>query len=229
MKIGALQKFSMIDYQGKLSAIIFTQGCNFRCPYCHNPELVKPELYQQIIPESEVFDFLRKRIGKLDAVVITGGEPTLHLDLHIFVRKIKEMGFQVKLDTNGTNPDMLQHLLEKDLLDYLAMDLKAPLQKYSKVTCSNVDITMISRSIELIKNSGIEYEFRSTLVEDLLSEEEVLDIGQLLGRTTRYFLQNFVPTKTLNDKFMQAIPFSKERVTALRDKFHLHYSEVYVR
>jgi pyruvate formate lyase activating enzyme len=229
MKIGALQRFSMIEYEGKLAASIFTQGCNFRCPYCHNPELVKPEKYQETIPVEEVYSFLENRLGKLDAVVITGGEPTLHLDLHILIEKIKKMGFLVKLDTNGTNPDILEHLIENDLLDYLAMDIKAPLRKYSHVTNCTVDIVKIKKSIELIKNSGIDYEFRSTLVEDLLTEEEVLDIGELLGVKTKYFLQNFVPTKTLNDKFMKAVPFSMKKITTLRDKFHLSFSEVYVR
>jgi len=229
MKIGALQKFSMIDYQGKLCATVFTQGCNFRCPYCHNPELVKPEKYQKTIPAEDVLQFLQNRIGKLDAVVITGGEPTLHLDLHLFIKKIKQMGFLVKLDTNGTNPEMIRHLIDKDLIDYVAMDIKAPLLRYSQVVGTEVDILTISQSIELIKRSGIEYEFRSTLVQDLLSEDEVLDIGNLLGKTTKYFLQNFVPSKTLNEKFMKAVPFSAEKITTLRDKFHLKYSEVYVR
>lgn len=229
MKIGAIQKFSMIDYEGKLAAVIFTQGCNFRCPYCHNPELVKPEKYQQPVPAEEIFAFLRKRIGKLDAVVITGGEPTLHTDLHLFIKQIKEMGFLVKLDTNGTNPDILEHLVRENLVDYLAMDLKAPLIKYSKVTNTAVDLHKIARSIDLIKSSGIEYEFRSTLVEDLLTEEEVLDIGELLEEKTRYFLQNFVPTKTLNESFIEAVPFPLEKLYALRDKFQLRFSEIYVR
>ncbi|MFC1888093.1 anaerobic ribonucleoside-triphosphate reductase activating protein [Candidatus Cloacimonadota bacterium] len=229
MKIGAVQKFSMIDYEGKLAATIFTQGCNFRCPYCHNPELVKPEKYQKTIPVEEVYSFLGKRVGKLDGVVITGGEPTLHLDLHIFIEHIKRMGFLVKLDTNGTNPDMLEHLFSSDLVDYLAMDIKAPLLKYSQVTNTSVDIMKIRKSIKLIKDSGVEYEFRSTLVEDLLTDKEVLDIGDLLGEKTRYFLQNFVPSKTLNEKFTGAEPLSLEKITTLRDKFHLRFSEVYVR
>ncbi len=219
----------MIDYEGKLAAIIFTQGCNFRCPYCHNPELVKPEKFQQLIPVEEVFSFLQKRKGKLDAVVITGGEPTLHTDLHNFIKQIKDMGFLVKLDTNGTNPEILQHLIEEKLVDYLAMDIKAPLNKYSKVTKVSVDVQKISRSIELIKNSAIEHEFRSTLVEDLLTEEEVLDIGELLEEKTRYFLQNFVPSKTVNDNFLTALPFPLKKINSLREKFHLRFSEIYVR
>ena len=229
MKIGAVQKFSMIDYDGKLAATIFTQGCNLRCPYCHNPELVKPEKYQPTIPEEQVFAFLKKRIGKLDAVVITGGEPTLHLDLHLFIKQIKQMGFLVKLDTNGTNPDILEHLLEEGLLDYLAMDIKAPLKKYSQVTGTSVDLVKIKKSIDLIKTSGIAYEFRSTLVEDLLTEEEVLDMGEFLGRKTRYFLQNFVPTKTLNEKFLQAVPFSLEKLNSLRIKFQQFSPEIHFR
>lgn len=229
MKIGAVQKFTMIDYEGKLAATIFTQGCNFRCPYCHNPELVKPEKYQPTIPVEDVLNFLKKRSGKLDAVVITGGEPTLHLDLHLFIKQIKELGFLVKLDTNGTNPEILEHLIEAELVDYLAMDIKAPLRKYAEVAGTAVDLVKIKRSIDLIKDSGIEYEFRSTLVEDLLTEEEVLDIGELLGRKTRYFLQNFVPTKTLNEQFLKAVPFSLEKLDSLRLKLQQFFPEVYVR
>ena len=229
MRIGAVQKFSMIDYEGNLAAIIFTQGCNFRCPYCHNPELVNPEKYQTPIPVDDVFSFLKKRIGKLDAVVITGGEPTLHLDLHKFISKIKGLGFLVKLDTNGTHPDLLEHLLNENLVDYLAMDIKAPLSKYSNVTNCAVDVEKVKKSIEIIKNSGIDYEFRSTLVDELLTEEEVLDISEFLGKKTKYFLQNFVPSKTLNEGFIKAAPFSPEKIKSLRDKFHLRFSNIFVR
>jgi pyruvate formate lyase activating enzyme len=134
MKIGGLQKFSLLDYPGKISAVVFTQGCNFRCPYCHNPELVDPERFQECIPEDEIFAFLETRRGKLEAVTVTGGEPTIQNGLSSFVRRIKDMGFMVKLDTNGSRPEVLEELIRHKLIDYIAMDIKAPLEKYEAVT-----------------------------------------------------------------------------------------------
>lgn len=134
MQIGGLQKFSLLDYPGKISAVVFTQGCNFRCPYCHNPELVDPARYQECLPEEEIFSFLETRRGKLEAVTVTGGEPTLQKSLAPFLRRIKDMGFLVKLDTNGSRPDVLEELLRQKLIDYIAMDIKAPLEKYEAVT-----------------------------------------------------------------------------------------------
>ena len=138
MRIGGLQKSSLIDYPGKICAIVFTIGCNFRCPYCHNPELVDETAEE--LSQDEFFAFLEKRIGKLDAVTITGGEPTLHNDLVPFIIKIKELGFLVKLDSNGTHPDVLAQLISEKSVDYIAMDIKAPLQKYTQTVARPVDI-----------------------------------------------------------------------------------------
>ncbi len=229
MKIGGFQKFSLIDYPGKICAIIFTQGCNFRCPYCHNPELVKPDMFQEPIPEKYIFDFLKKRIGKLDAVSITGGEPTIHEDLPEFIRNIKQLGFLVKLDTNGTNPGLLWKLIEEKLVDYLAMDIKAPLRKYDMVTRVYVNKDVISQSIELIKKSNVEYEFRSTLVANLLSQSEVLDIGNLLGKVKRFFLQKFVSSKTLDGTFFNEVSFSNDKLLVLQNKFKNFVSEFAIR
>ena len=162
MKIGYVQRFSLIDYPGKICAIVFTQGCNFRCPYCHNPELVIPEQYGECIPEDVFFPFLENRREKLDAVSITGGEPTIQPGIVDFIRSIKELGFLIKVDTNGSFPDVIEELLRLNLLDYIAMDIKAPLRKYRNVTASAVDTRNILASIDLIKNSGIEHEFRTT-------------------------------------------------------------------
>jgi len=229
MKIGGFQKFSLIDFPGKLSAIIFTQGCNFRCSYCHNPELVDPEEFSKLIPEKEIFDFLKKRQGKLDAVSITGGEPTLHKDLPDFIRKIKEMGFLVKLDTNGTNPEMLNKIIEKDLVDYLAMDIKAPLAKYSDITGSKINDTDILNSIRLLENSGVDYEFRSTVVKDLLTSDDVLNMGNMLGHAKRYFLQKFVPSKTLDKGLEKLSSFSQETLNLLTSKMQDNFAEFVVR
>lgn len=150
MVIGGLQKFSLIDYPHKISAIIFTIGCNFRCPFCHNPELVNPKIYPEKIPEKAVFEFLKNRRKKLDAVVITGGEPSLHKDLYQFISKIKSMGFLVKLDTNGTNPHILSKLIKDNLLDYLAMDIKGSLDKYEEIAGIKVNLENIKESVKII-------------------------------------------------------------------------------
>lgn len=219
MRIGGFQKFSLIDFPGKLSAIVFTQGCNFRCPYCHNPELVESSKFLDPIPEEEIFTFLETRKGKLDAVSITGGEPTLQPDLEEFVRKVKAMGFLVKLDTNGTNPKLVKKLIDAKLVDYLAMDIKAPLNRYADVTRVNIDVEAIAESIELIKSSGVEYEFRSTLVKGLLSYVEVVNMAKLLGQAKRYFLQKFVATKTLDSSYMTATAFSDDKLQHLKESF----------
>jgi pyruvate formate lyase activating enzyme len=216
MKIAAFQKFTMIDYPEKLSAVVFTQGCNFRCPYCHNPELVHPHLFTKLIPEKIIFDFLQTRTGKLDAVVVTGGEPTLHNDLILFLSQIKEMGLLVKLDTNGTNPAMLNLLLTHRLVDFIAMDIKAPLAKYQMLTRSNIDVLPIMESIELIKKAKIKHEFRTTVVKNLLSENDIQEISHLLGNKVNYAVQNFVPTKTLDAAFMKRESFSKTELTKLK-------------
>ncbi|MFO7895624.1 MAG: anaerobic ribonucleoside-triphosphate reductase activating protein [Candidatus Cloacimonadales bacterium] len=208
MKIGAIQKFSMIDYPGKLSAIIFTQGCNFRCPYCHNPELVQPNLFVKSLEEKQIFDFLKTRLNKLDAVCITGGEPTLHPDLPRFIAEIKALGFLVKLDTNGTNPAMLELLLKENLLDYIAMDIKAPLEEYRRVTKTEVEANTLRRSINLIEHGAAEYEFRSTLVSTLHTAQDVKKMAKSLGKAQKYFLQKFVPSKTLDASYLSETTLS---------------------
>ena len=208
MLIGGLQKFSLIDYPGKICAIVFTQGCNLRCPYCHNPELVKPELFDTPLSENKVFSFLENRKGKLDAVEITGGEPTLQPDLLEFVKKIKDMGFLVKLDSNGTNPHVLERIIKNKLVDYLAMDIKAPLEKYSRVVGVRVNIANIRYSINLIMKSGINYEFRTTVVKSLLPREDIIKIGKLIRGAENYFLQRFILSKTLDKNFSDKTTYS---------------------
>jgi len=229
MIIGGFQKFSLIDYPGKICAIVFTQGCNFRCPYCHNPELVDPKLFLPPIPEEEIFSFLEKRRGKLDAVEITGGEPTLHSDLLEFIGKIKNMGFLVKLDSNGTNPDVIEKAIRNKLVDYLAMDVKAPLDKYRETTGVDVDVDKIKRNIELIMNSGVDYEFRTTIVKSLLSREDILKIGELIKGAKLYILQKFVPSKTLNPKFLDEDTYTDEEFEQLKIKMEKYVDRCIVR
>ena len=208
MIVGGFQKFSLIDYPGKICAIVFTQGCNFRCPYCHNPELVEPSLFGKIIPEEKIFSFLEKRKGKLDAVEITGGEPTLQKDLVDFIRRIKEMGYLIKLDTNGSNPEMLEIIINHELVDYIAMDIKAPLEKYKEVIHSVINPEKIKRSIRTIMSSNIKYEFRTTVVKSQLSKGDIINIGKLIEGAELYILQKFIPSKTLDPNFLNEKTYS---------------------
>ena len=217
MKIGGFQRFSLIDYPGKICAIVFTQGCNFRCPYCHNPELVNPELFEAPIPEGDILSFLANRRGKLDAVEITGGEPTLQPDLMDFMRKIKDLEYLVKLDTNGSNPGIISEAIERGIVDYLAMDVKAPLERYQEITDSRVDPAKIKHSIELIMSSGADYEFRTTVVKSQLGKRDILEIGRLIRGSKRYILQKFVPVKVLDKKFLNEVVYTDDELEYLRD------------
>lgn len=194
MMIGGLQKFSLIDYPEKISAVIFTRGCNFRCTYCHNQELIDPLLFKQLIPENEILSFLEHRKGLLDGVVVTGGEPLLQLDLEEFLKKVKAMGHKIKLDTNGSEPDRLEELLKKGLIDYIAMDYKAPLWAYRSITGVEINKERIVRSIEMITRSGLSYEIRTTIFSRL-DMSDVLDMmTELLSMNVEsYFLQVFKP------------------------------------
>lgn len=194
MKIGGFKRFSLIDYPDKISAIIFTQGCNFRCPYCHNPELVKPELFKNSIPEEEVLSFLETRKRLIEGVVITGGEPLLREDIIDFLKDIKRKGYLIKLDTNGSNPAMLEKLLKEGLLEYIAIDFKASLKAYKRITRVNMKTQDIIRSIELLRSSGIPYEIRTTVFNGLSLDNliEMMTEVHSLG-VKNYFLQMFVP------------------------------------
>ncbi len=169
MKIGGLEKLSLLDYPDNIAAIIFTQGCNFRCGFCYNPMLVWPTDKKNkkglsLIKEKDLFLFLESRLNRLDGVVISGGEPTIHNDLPMFIKKIKDLGLLVKLDTNGTNPGMLLKLWQEKLIDYVAMDLKAPWEKYKKVVGPKVDCSLLKKSAKILIGKRIPHEFRTTLV-----------------------------------------------------------------
>ncbi|WP_428898539.1 pyruvate formate lyase activating enzyme [Parelusimicrobium proximum] len=199
MKIGGLLKFSLIDYPGKMSAIVFTQGCNMRCAYCHNPELVYPHLLFEPFPEEDVLQFLDKRKGNLDGVVISGGEPTLQPDLLDFMAKVKAMGYKVKLDTNGTKPEVIEKALEAGLVDLIAMDIKAPYSKYEKVCGTAVDMEAVSRSMALIIGSGIDYEFRTTYDKSLLNDTDIDTIRTYVPEGGTFTLQECKPVEAEKD------------------------------
>lgn len=197
MIIKGLQKTTLIDFPEKIACTIFTFGCNFRCPYCHNPELVIEDGTKEI-PQEEILKFLEERKDFFEGVCITGGEPTIHEDLPGLLEKIKKLGLAVKLDTNGTNPGVVEQLIKNKIVDYIAMDIKAPLKKYEQVVRAEVDLEKIKRSIDLIKNSGVEYEFRMTVPPETLDESDFLEIGKCLNGSKKFYLQRFRGIKTLD-------------------------------
>ncbi len=203
MIIGGLQKFSLADFPGKASAIVFVRGCNFRCPYCHNPELVDPSRFVAAIPEDEVFAFLQTRVSRLQGVVITGGEPTIYPDLPETLKRIKAIGFQVKLDTNGSNPDLLERMISERLVDSVSMDVKAPLSSYLRIVRTPVSTEDIRRSIRLIIESGIGHEMRTTYLDSLLSTDDMREIGELVRGCMRFSIQPFRPTKALEPDLLE--------------------------
>ena len=191
MIIGGYQKLTLLDYPGKLATTVFTVGCSFRCPFCHNPELVDLRLAHNEESEKEFFDFLEKRKGKLEGVCITGGEPTIQPDIIDFIKKIKKMGFLVKLDSNGTRPDVLKKIFDQKLVDYVAMDIKNSLEKYSETVGTKVDKDRIRLSVNLIRNSRIPYEFRTTAVPGLHEEKDFLEIAKWISGAQAYYLQEY--------------------------------------
>jgi len=199
MQIAGIQKTTLVDYPGKIAATVFTRGCSFRCPFCHNPELVVPEKFLPLISEDEILDFLESRIGKLQAVCITGGEPTLQKDLPEFIHKLKEMDYLVKLDSNGWNPEILEKNIKSEEIDYIAMDIKSSLEKYSLTTGTKVNIENIQKSIKLIMESGIDYEFRTTVCHPLHEVADFEKIGEMISGAKRYFIQNFVKSKHVDE------------------------------
>lgn len=204
MKIYGLQKMTLLDYPSKVAATVFLGGCDFSCPFCHNYEIVDGSA-APLMDEAELFSFLEKRKGLLDGIVITGGEPCLYKQLPDFAKKIKELGFLVKLDTNGYHPDMVEELLSQRLIDYIAMDIKNSPAKYAQTSgLKNIDIDIISKSISLIMNSNIPYEFRTTTVAEFHKNEDFEEIGKWIQGARAYYLQQFTTRDTVPDKALTA-------------------------
>ncbi len=222
MLIGGFQKCSLIEYPGEISAVVFTRGCNFRCPYCYNPELVFPRLYPPPIPEEEIISFMEKRKGLLGALVITGGEPALQEDLPEFIGKIKRMGFRVKLDTNGSFPEAVKKAA--GLIDYIAMDVKAPLDKYPRIVGAEADTGKITESIALIMNSGLDYEFRTTVARNMLTAEDAEKTGGLIKGARLHFLQNLLRPEKAG---LERCP--EEEIETLRGIFRKFVGECRIR
>lgn len=232
IKFGGVQKFSLLDFPDKISAIVFTKGCNFHCGYCHNPELFElnsPEKWNK----NSIIEFLKTRVGKLDGVVVTGGEPTIYDDLVQFIKEIKNLNLLVKLDTNGTNPNMLDKLIKNNLIDYIAMDIKAPLDKYSFITNSKIDTQLIQSSIDILKKSSVPFEFRTTVVKSQLSYDDFEKIGKLIQTNNKYFngyyLQKFIPSKTLDKTLMSETSYSDEEFLEISKLINKYIKKIEIR
>jgi pyruvate formate lyase activating enzyme len=229
MDIGGLQKVSLSDYPGQICAVVFTRGCNFRCPFCHNPELVEPGHYAPSLHEAAVFSFLEQRRGRLDAVTVTGGEPTLQPDLPRALGQLKDMGYLVKLDTNGSRPAVVEHLLREGLVDYVAMDIKGPLDKYAAITRWEGSGEEIRQSIAAIMTGRVAYEFRTTVVKSLLTPEDLLAAARLVRHARRYVLQRFVPAGILDRELLSHASFSEEEFAVLRREVQKEVDTVTIR
>jgi pyruvate formate lyase activating enzyme len=214
MKIAGLVKTSLIDYPGKVSAVVFTQGCNFRCGFCHNPDLIGMQNTGLQISEEEIFDFLKARQRKLDGVVITGGEPLLQADIIDFITKAKNLGYLVKLDTNGSSPFLLEKLINKNLVDYIAMDIKGPLLKYDQI-CAYSNTKIIQKSIDIIKSSGLDYEFRTTVLPHFHEMCDFEEIGKLISGAKLYTIQGFRSQITLDPTLKQGESFTYPQLTEI--------------
>lgn len=210
MKFSGIQRFTVLDYPEKIACIVFTAGCNFRCGYCHNPEFVLPERVKSMEPEfldeEVVLRFLETRRGLLDGVVVTGGEPTLHRELPNFMRRVKSLGFLVKLDTNGSLPEMLEPILREGLVDYVAMDVKTSLERYPELVAACVRPDAIRRSIDLIKHLAPDYEFRTTIVREHHGPAEMEAIAKLVEGAKRHVWQGFRPDITLDPAYRLYAP-----------------------
>lgn len=219
MLISGIQKFTLLDYPEHTACIIFTGGCNFRCGYCHNSEFVLPELLQKLrttfISEKAVMNFLRQRVGLLDGVVVTGGEPTIHPDLLRFMKEIKALGFDVKLDTNGGRPDVLEKVLSENAANYIAMDIKTSLANYDALTSLRGSGAAVERCIELLKNSTTTYELRTTLVPELHPPEVLAEMKELVRGAPHWYAQTFRAQNTLDPAFAAYQPFSEERINEI--------------
>jgi pyruvate formate lyase activating enzyme len=228
MKIGGFQEISLLDYPGKIAAIIWTMGCNFRCPFCYNPDLVFERTKN--ISVNHILSFLEERKGKLDAVSISGGEPFLQRDLKNFITRIRDIGYLVKVDTNGSYPKQMKYLLQKDMIDYLSMDVKATKEKYKTVINTSIDIKLIDTSIDLIKNFAKDYEFKTTVIPRFHKEKDIMDIAQWLKGSKRYFLQQFkTNTSLVSPDISNGKPYSYEELLKMCEKIKPFFNKCQVR
>lgn len=220
---------SLIDYPNRVASVLFVGGCNYRCLYCHNADLVLRPSLRPTIPIEQLLTDLKRRRGFVDGVVLTGGEPTLYPALAGLLRRIRAMGFAIKLDTNGSQPDVLRDWLGQGLLDYVAMDVKAPLQRYPEIAGRGVDVEAISASIDLLKHCGLPHEFRTTVVPGLLETEDVAAMACWIAGPAPYFLQQFQPHGCLDPRLEGVEPYSVVELEAMAAAARLHSGDVQLR
>jgi len=214
MKIGGLQKTSLLDYPDTLSAIIWTAGCNFRCPFCYNKQLVLGKT--EIISEETILSFLEKRKDVLEGLSISGGEPLLQEDIVDFTEKVKKLNYLIKIDTNGSFPEKLKELIDKKLVDYVSMDVKAPKEKYDQLVDVKTDISKIEQSIDLIKNEAPDYEFKTTVIPGMLNKKDIVEIAKWLEGSKQFYLQQFKSDSPLvSSKLNDVAPYSKEKLSEM--------------
>ena len=225
MKIAGFEKVSFIELPGKVSSIVFTQGCNYKCVYCHNYELIPLEPQNPLVTEQEIWNYLNKRKGYVDAVTVTGGEPTLQPDLKQFLKKLKDAGFYVKLDSNGTNPHILKEILDEKLADYVAMDIKASLEKYDDIVQMPVNKENIKKSVKLLMDFG-SYEFRTTVYPSLTADD-FHKIGELIKGANIYYIQQFRNKETLAASDVE--PYKREKLYEFADIMKNYVKKVEVR
>lgn len=230
MILGGFQKLTLLDYPGKIAATVFTVGCSFRCPFCHNPELVDLRLAHNEESEKNFFEFLKTRKGKLEGVCITGGEPTIQPDIIEFIKKIKQLGFLVKLDSNGTRPDVLKKIIDAKLADYIAMDIKNSLDKYDETSGAKVDKDRIRLSVNLIRNSNIPYEFRTTAVPGLHTEKDFDEIAKWLNGAQNYYLQEYrEEQKILDPNLKKKTQGQKIDLEKIKKKIARNFGKIEIR
>lgn len=227
LQIGGFQKVTLLDFPRRVACIIFTIGCNYRCPFCQNSELTAKDI-EVSNSEEDVLNYLEKRKGVIDGISISGGEPTMQQGLENFIKKVKAKHFQVKLDTNGSNPNTLKKLLDENLLDYVAMDVKNDLLSYSKITgVQNINTENIKKSITLIKESGIEYEFRTTIIKEYHNIENIKGILKIIGKDANYYLQNFKDSENVPQKNLHS--FSDEELHFIKNELSIEYPNLKIR
>jgi pyruvate formate lyase activating enzyme len=226
VEIKGLEKFAPLDFPGYISATVFLGGCNFRCPFCHNADLVLRPQALDTMPLDYFITFLDSRKDWLEAICVSGGEPLLEDDLEVLLRVIKDRNMLVKLDTNGSRPERLAELVGAKLVDYIAMDVKAPLHRYKQVTRSEVSEDDIVRSIELVRTSGLPYTFRTTVVPGLVGEKDLLEIAQMLHRAKRFQIQQFSRRNPVDKLFAQIDPYPEEEINRLAGLIKPYFDEV---
>ena len=229
MDIKGFIRNSFVDWDGKVSAVIFLPGCTFRCGYCYNKPMVTGHEKIDSIDFRQVEEHLGRNRGFVDGVVITGGEPTIHDDLPVLIGKIRSMGYAVKLDTNGSNPEMLRKIISGKMVDYIAMDIKAPLSKYSQAAGVSVDSGKIRKSIDLIKSGGIDYEFRTTVIPSFHGEDDIEDMARSISGAGRYVLQKFVPKETIDARLMCEPSPTSEYMERMKKAAEKHVASVILR